>query len=334
MNILITGAGGFVGRTLVHMILERYPNDRLFAFLLPTEEEPAEWGMNVTSIRGDIRDREAVRSAVAGKDLVFHLAAYISYWILDQQLMQSINRDAVSILVDECIAAGIKRLVHVSSVGAIGFRKDATESPETEPFNWPVDFGYMTTKRDGQNIVLKAVQERGLDAVIVNPASIMGPGDPSPNSAHNRLYADMYRRPFFFGTFAGGLAVVDVRDLASVIIAAAEKGRKGACYLAVGANVPYRRVLELMSGHARKLFVPFAVPPFLLTLVGCLLEGFSRVTRKRPFLTCAYGRLSGWTAYYSNAKSIKELGVEYRPLETTIGDACDWYEIHMLKSNH
>ena len=334
MNILITGAGGFVGRTLVRKLLERNPNDRLFALLLPTEEEPAEWGTSVTSIRGDIRDREAVRAAVAGKDLVFHLAAYISYWILDLQLMQSVNRDAVSILVEECIAAKIKRLVHVSSVGAIGFRTDGTPSLESEPFNWPEDFGYMTTKRDGQNHVLHAVKNKGLDAVVVNPASIMGPGDPSPNSAHNRLYSDMYRRPFFFGTFAGGLAVVDVRDLTAVLIAAAEKGKSGNCYLAVGANVPYRRVLEIMSTHARKPFIPFAVPPFLLTNAGRLMEAFSRITKKRPLLTSAYGRLSGWTAYYSNEKSIRELGVTYRPLQATIGDACDWYEHHMLRPNH
>jgi dihydroflavonol-4-reductase len=334
MNILITGAGGFVGRTLVRWLLENNPDDHLFALLLPTEEQPPEWETRVISIRGDIRDREAVHAALAGKDLVIHLAAYISYWIVDLQLMQSVNTEAVAILVDECITAKIKRLVHISSVGAIGFRKDGTQTPETEPFNWPEDFGYMTTKRDGQKIVLQAVRERGLDAVIVNPASIMGPGDPSPHSAHNRLYSDMYRRPFFFGTFAGGLAVVDVRDLAAVIVAAAEKGKSGSCYLAVGANVPYKRVLEIMTESAHKPFIPFTVPPFLLTNVGRILEGFSRITKRRPLLTTAYGKLSGWTAYYSNAKSIKDLGVDYRPLETTIGDACDWYEKNMLKSNH
>ncbi len=333
MDILITGAGGFVGRTLVCTLLEKRPKDRLFAFLLPNEEEPTLWSDRVTILRGDLRDKDAVFAAVAGKSLVFHLAAYISYWKLDLERMQEINRDAVKFLVDACIAADVQRLVHISSVGAIGFRKDGTETEETEAFNWPEDFGYMTTKRDGQKIVLDAVNNRGLNAVIVNPASIMGPGDPTKNSAHNRLYADMYRRPFFFGTFAGGLAVVDVRDLVSVIIAAADKGREGECYLAVGANVPYRRVLEIMAKAAKKPFVPFAVPPFLLTSVGYLMEKASLLTHRRPLLTTAYGRLSGWTAYYSNAKSIQELEVSYRSLEETIGDACVWFENTMLKAS-
>jgi dihydroflavonol-4-reductase len=334
MDILITGAGGFVGRTLVRSLIEKNPLNRYFAFLLPNEEEPMLWSNKVTIIRGDLRDRKAVFAAVAGKNMVFHLAAYISYWKLDLKRMQEINRDAVSFLVEACLMAKVQRLVHISSVGAIGFKKDGTETQESEAFNWPEDFGYMTTKRDGQKIVLDAVNTRGLDAVIVNPASIMGPGDPTINSAHNRLYSDMYRRPFFFGTFAGGLAIVDVRDLVSVIIAAAEKGRKGECYLAVGANVPYRRVLEIMAKKAKKPFIPFAVPPFLLTSAGYLMESISLLTRKRPLLTTAYGRLSGWTAYYSNAKSIQELGVSYRPLEETIGDACTWFENTMLKANH
>jgi len=334
MDILITGAGGFVGRTLVHTLLEKRPLDRLFAFLLPNEEEPISWSNKVTIIRGDLRNREAVFAAVTGKNLVFHLAAYISYWKLDLKRMQEINRDVVISLVDACISEKVQRLVHISSVGAIGFRKDGTETDESEAFNWPEDFGYMTTKRDGQKIVLDAAVTRGLDAVIVNPASVMGPGDPAVNSAHNRLYADMYRRPFFFGTFAGGLAIVDVRDLVSVIMAAADKGRKGECYLAVGANVPYRRVLQIIAKKAKRTFVPFAVPPFLLTSAGHLVESISLLTRKRPLLTTAYGRLSGWTAYYSNAKSIQELEVSYRPLEETIGDDCTWFENTLLKANH
>lgn len=334
MNILITGAGGFVGRTLVRTLTEKHPEDHLSAFLLPHEEVPADWSPDIAIIRGDLRDRTTVRAAVAGKDWVYHLAGFISYWSFDDQAMRTINCDAVAILVDACIEAHIRRFVHVSSVGAIGFRKDGEETAEDEPFNWPEDFGYMTTKRDGQRIVLRAVAERNLNAVIINPASIMGPGDPSPSSAHNRLYADMYRRKFFFGTFTGGLAVVDVRDLVQVIIAAGEKGAKGACYLAVGANVPYRRVLELMAGYAQKLFIPFPVPPFLLTGIGYVAEGISHLTKRRPLLTSAYGRLSGWTAYYSNQKSVRELGISYRPLEETISDGCEWYVDTMLRSNH
>jgi len=326
VNILVTGATGFVGRLLISRLLQTRPKDKIAAFLLPGEKAPDSFGEGIEILRGDLRDAASVDAAVRGRDLVFHVAAFISYWILDAELMRSVNVEGARAVVEACLAHKVKRLVHVSSVGAIGFRRDGELSYEDEPFNWPESFGYMTTKRDGQRIVEAAVRERGLDAVIVNPASVMGPGDPVPLSAHNRLYANMYKGAFFFGTFTGGLALVDVRDLVELILAAATKGRKGEAYLAVGANAPYSLVLKLMARSAKKLFIPFPVPPFLVRFAGWATELLSRVTRKRPLVTAAYGRLSGWRAYYGNRKSVDELGAAYRRLEDTIAEGCRYYE--------
>lgn len=333
MNILVTGATGFVGRQLVAKLLETKPQDKVAAFLLPNEKVPDFFEGKVEVLRGDLRDREAVRAAVSGRDFVYHIAGYISYWVVDEDVMRAVNVDGVRNVVEACIDLKVRRLVHVSSVGAIGFYKDGSEADEKTPFNWPESFGYMTTKRDGQRIVQEAAAERGLDAVVVNPASVMGPGDPVPGSAHNRLYGNMYKSAFFFGTFGGGLAVVDVRDLVDTIIAAGEKGRRGEAYLSVGANVPYSRVLELMAENAGKKFIPFVVPRFALVAAGRTAERFSYLTRKRPLITLSYGQLSSWVAYYSSAKSQKELGIKYRSLEDTIKDGCDYYSTNFIKKD-
>lgn len=330
MNILVTGASGFVGRRLVERLLDTRPLDKLAVFLLPKEALPASFVDKVDVLRGDLREPETVRAAVRGKDLVFHVAGFISYWILDAATLEAVNVGGVKAVVDACIEFKVRRLVHVSSVGAIGFHADGRSADEDTPFNWPESFGYMTTKRDGQEIVRDSVRDRGLDAVIVNPASVMGPGDPSPATAHNRLYADMYARSCFFGCFGGGLAVVDVRDLVETILAAAEKGRSGETYLSVGANVPYTRVIGLMAKNAGKRFIPLIVPPFVLIAAGWAAELLSRLTRKRPLITVAYGRLSGRIAYYSAEKSRRELGASYRPLEETIADGCKYYEERFL----
>lgn len=326
MEVLITGAAGFVGRELVRLIRSERPSWRITAFALPDEPVPDDWAGSVALRRGDIRDFQAINEAVTGAELVIHLAAYISYWRYDYERMRSVNVDGTANVVKACLASGVKRLVHVSSVGAIGFHPNGEPAGEDAPFNWPESLGYMTTKRDAQRLLLEAVREGHLDAVVVNPASIMGPGDPNPGSAHNRLYADMYRRPFFLGTFTGGLAVVDVRDLAATIMAAAVIGKRGESYLAVGDNVPYRRVLELMARYARRRFIPVPAPAPLLIAAGFGAELISSLTKKRPLITVGYGILSGWTAYYSSAKSVRELGARYRPLEETIRDACAWYE--------
>jgi len=325
VNILVTGASGFVGRQLVAALADRRPEDSLSVLLLPGENIPQPFVGKVLVERGDLRNPDSIRRAIRGKDLVFHLAGHISYWILDAETLKAVNVDGVRAIVQACMDFGVKRLVHVSSVGAIGFDPLGIPADEARPFNWPDNFHYMTTKRDGQRIVEQAAREKGLDAVIVNPASIMGPGDPEPYSAHNRLYGNMFRLPVFIGTFGGGLAVVDVRDLVATILAAAERGRSGESYLSVGANVPYKEVLSLMARHAGKKFLPIVIPSFALACAGWLAELLSRLTRRRPLLTLAYGRLSGWTAYYSNRKSIDELGASYRPLDQTIGDGCAYY---------
>jgi dihydroflavonol-4-reductase len=331
VNILVTGATGFVGRQLISRLIDTKTDKKVAAFLLPNEKVPESFEGKVEILRGDLRDLEAVRAAVRGRDFVYHIAGYISYWVVDENVMRAVNVDGVRNVVDACVEYKVKKLVHVSSVGAIGFHPDGEEADEETAFNWPESFGYMTTKRDGQKIVKAAVRERGLDAVIVNPASVMGPGDPVPGSAHNRLYGDMYKKPFFFGTFGGGLAVVDVRDLVSTIIAAGEKGRPGESYLAVGANVPYTRVLELMAQHAGKKYIPFVVPRFALVAAGWIAERFSYLTRKRPLITLSYGQLSSWVAYYSSAKAQSELGMKYRSLEETIADGCEYYKESFYK---
>ena len=331
MNILVTGASGFVGRRLVDRLLATRPQDRVAILLMPGESEPEAFAGKVETIRGDVRDAQAVHAAVRGKDLVFHLAGFISYWILDDEIMRGVNVDGVKAVVEACLESRVRRLVHVSSVGAIGFHHDGRHADEDTPFNWPESFGYMTTKRDGQKVVLEAARDHGLDAVIINPASVMGPGDPGAMSAHNRLYASMYKGKTFIGTLGGGLAIVDVRDLVETILAAAEKGRSGETYLSVGANVPYTRVLELMAHNAGRRFIPFVAPPLLLAAAGWAAELLSRLTRKRPLITAAYGRLSGWSAFYSAEKSRRELGVSYRPLEETIADGCRYYEETFLK---
>jgi len=88
----------------------------------------------------------------------------------------------------------------------------------------------------------------------------------------------------------------------------------------------------LMAHHAGKKFLPLVIPPFVLVMAGWLAELISRLTRRRPLLTLAYGRLSGWTAYYSNKKSVDELGVSYRPLDQTVRDGCSYYASSFLSS--
>jgi nucleoside-diphosphate-sugar epimerase len=139
------------------------------------------------------------------------------------------------------------------------------------------------------------------------------------------LYKRIYNKTQY-GCFSGGLAVTDVRDLAEIIVKALASGTMGEKYLVVGANVEYTRVIEAIGACYHKKVYPFRVPGFLLVAAGALMELASVFTGKRPLLTRAYGRLSGWFGYYSNKKSREAFGHEYRPFEETIADGCRYFQ--------
>jgi dihydroflavonol-4-reductase len=326
VKVLVTGATGFVGSVLMLELIARYGASAVSAFVLPGDIIPATWrGAGVWTFDGDIADARAVSAAAAGHSHIVHLAGFISYWKGDEDRLRTVNEDGARSIVEASLAAGVERLIHISSVGAIGFHESGQPADETAPSNWPADILYMASKRRGQDIVEQAVRERGLRAVIFNPASIMGPGDHNPATPHNELYRRISRGPLF-GSFAGGLAIVDVRDLVALILKALEgRGRDGESYLVIGANLSYRDVIRRISRACGRRAYPFPIPAPLLIVAGLFLERASRRTGRRPLLTAAYGRLSGWTAYYDSAKSRREFGHVYIDADKTITEGWEYY---------
>jgi len=332
MKILVTGATGFVGNVLLNELPGSFPEAHVSAFVLP--DDPFKRSLSrfkgLRVFEGDITDAGDVSRAVRGHTHVIHLAGFISYRKKDKKKLMEVNAEGVQNIVDACVKHRIVRLVHISSVGACGFYKDGRLADEETPFNWPSDFHYMISKHEGQKIGERACEESGLSTMILLPASIMGPGDPNIETPHNQLYDRIYKKGLF-GCFSGGLAVVDVRDLVDIIIMAMESRARCQKYLIVGANVEYAEVVKSIAKYAKKRIYPFPVPSFLLSAAGGFLECMEAMTKRKPLLTRAYGKLSGWTVYYSNAKSRRDFGHEYRPFGVTIEDSCRYFEENFLE---
>ncbi len=331
MKILITGATGFVGNNLLKVLTKSFPDLKISAFALP--DDPFKKCLSLHEglhiIEGNINNSQEVMNAVRGHTHVIHLAGLISYWRKDFKKLIDVNKTGVKNIVKACLKHKIIKLVHISSVGAFGFYKDGRMADEDTPFNWASSFYYMVSKYEGQKIVERAVKDKELKAVTLNPASIMGPGDPNLFTPHNQLYEAIYKKTLL-GSFSGGLAVVDVRDLVDIIIKSIDSDKNGEKYLVVGANVEYSRALKTIAKYAKKKVYPFPLPSFLLSIAGGILELISYITNRRPLLTYAYGKLSGWKTYYSNEKSIKDLNHDYIPFEKTIEDSCRYFEENFL----
>lgn len=320
MRILVTGAGGFVGTVLVPLLADRYGRASVRLFALPGERLPEDppWP-ELPVFRGDVRELESLKPAVSGCDVVLNLAGLISYRLVDRHRLFAVNVEGAANVARACIGAGVSRLVHVSSTGAVGFRPDRVPADEATPCNWPGIFHYMASKHAGQESVLRLCREHGLDVLVLNPAAIMGPGDRNPRSAHNRLYS-MVSRARVMPTFTGGLAVVDVRDVAEAIAAAIAARPPDKPCLLVGANIRYSQVLRRIAAALGRQLSLIPVPSPLLAGVGLLLEPLPA-----PPLTLAYGLMSGWHCYYDGSRAAVNLGLRYRSFTTTVADACRYY---------
>ena len=303
-------------------------------FVLPGEQVPAAWEPVGTRVHlGDVADRAAVRRAVAGHDCVIHLAACVSYCRIDRGRLTATNRDGVRNVVEACLEFRVERLVHVSSVGALGCSRDGSTVDETTVFNWPAGFHYMESKHEGQKVVEEAVARDGLRAVILNPAAIMGPGDPYPGSAYNQLMRTVYRAPVL-PAFTGGQAVVDVRDVAEIVVKSLTSPTAQGPYVLASANLRYPEILKAILKHAGRRVPIVPVPAPLLASAGWAIEGLNRAVGRRSLLTHAYGRMSGWETYYANERGRQEFNHEYIDFDKTIEDGCRYFEATFLKDSH
>lgn len=321
MKILVTGATGFVGAHIVRKLLKAGHPVRILR--RPHSSLKALEGMSVETAIGDITDRDSVFRAVAGCETVFHVAGHVSFWEGANEIQNKINIDGTRNVVDACLEHKVKRLIHTSSIAAIGFAPDGKLGDETLEYNWgPYHLNYCDSKRGGELEIQKGIK-KGLDAVIVNPAVIFGPGDLNLNAGAMVFQTAKGKVPFYFD---GGCCVCDVEDVAEGHIQAWLKGKKGERYILGGDNYSWRQLMELIasvvgvSPPQKKISAP------LLKTFSWIYGFVSRFTKKEPVLTPELARISLVPCYFSSEKAKRELGYTVTPFRQTVQKTYDWYK--------
>jgi len=319
---LVTGATGLVGNNVVRMLLSRGEPVRAFV-RSHTSSDRALAGLPIEVCRGSLSDEAAVQAAVDGARIVVHSAAMVHCGWRHRAEMMEANVEGTRIVAAAARRAGA-RLVHVSSVDAIGLRADRAPADEDTPPGGMPECPYVVTKRDAERVVHEEIA-RGLDAVIVNPVYMLGPWDWKPSSGRMLLEVGSGK-----GLFAppGANDFVDVRDVAGGILAAAERGRPGRRYILGGHSMGYLDAWRMFARVAGRM-QPLGIAPLaLVRAAGVAGDIASLCTRRELPVNSAATKMSTLPHNFSCLRAQKELGYSYRPLESTVSDAWEWFLDH------
>jgi dihydroflavonol-4-reductase len=322
MKAVVTGASGLLGGNLAVLLRERGAEVR--ATRRGSTRVDHLDGHGIEWVDADLGSATSLAEAFAGADVVFHCAAAVDIKrTITRELVRS-NVDGTRNVLAAARAIGLSRLVHCSTVGAVGLSEDGDPCTEDSRWNFAdhdLADGYVTTKRWSEDLVMAAA-EVDLDAVVVNPTYMFGPFDPRPSSGKMIVEVVKGRVP---GWTTGYNNFVDVRDVARGMILAAERGARGRRYILSGENMSYREVMQRIAAVAGVSPPRLGIPRWAAAVIGAVGDVQER-TGSEAFInsvSVAYGFTPRFI--FSCARARAELGYEPGPIEPAIADAITWF---------
>ncbi len=318
--IAVTGGSGHVGANLVRQLLARGEKVRA----LVCDDARGLAGLAVEKVRGDLADRAALRRLLEGCDLLYHLAAKIAIGGESWDFVAATNVEGVRNVTAAAREAGVRRMVHFSSIHAIEPRPLDGTVDETRPLRDGLRGPrYDRSKAAGERVLRDAI-DRGLDAVVVCPTAVLGPHDFKPSRMGRVLLALRGRR--LPGLVDGGFNWVDARDVAAGAITAAERGKTGERFLLSGE---WRSMTELAATveEVTRARPPRFVSPMWLARVGAPFALWTAQALGQPvlFSPAALNALREHR-YISHDKATRLLDYHPRPLRDTVADTFAWFD--------
>jgi dihydroflavonol-4-reductase len=323
MYAFVTGATGFIGCNLVRALLAG--GHRVRALVREGSDRRNLAGLPVEQVMGDLDDRKRLAEQIAGCEAVFHLAAHYSLWRSDRESIYRANVGGTENLLAAASAARVKRFIHTSSVAAIGVPppdRFGTEEQQTSLAELVSD--YKKSKFLAEQAAQNAVR-KGLDVVIVNPSTPIGPYDIKPTPTGEIILRFLRgRMPAYVHT---GLNLIDVEDVAAGHIRAWQMGRTGERYILGNRNLTLKELLEILSALTGKRAPRISVPHFIPLVAAYVDEMIlARYFNKTPQISLYSVQMSQHPMYYDASKAVRELGLPQSPVVKAVEKAVEWFE--------
>ncbi len=319
--VVVTGATGHIGNVLVRKLVSR--SERVRAVIPPFEDASCLDGLKVEIVEGDIRQIDSLIQAFKGSDVVYHLAGIISILSGKSELLYQVNVEGTRNVVEACLKTKVRRLVYTSSIHAVKEPPHGIVIDETFPFDPDNVLGdYAKSKAQATLEVLRGVKQ-GLDAAIVCPTGVIGPYD-YKISEMGQLIMDFIQRKLK-AYVDGAYDFADVRDVATGLILACEKGRTGESYILSGEQITVRDLLLMLQEITEVKAPSLKIPAWLARTVGKIAPLYYRLTNTKPLFTTYSIDVLASNSQISSAKARRELGYSTRPVKESVTDAVAWF---------
>ncbi|HTX07122.1 MAG TPA: NAD-dependent epimerase/dehydratase family protein [Solirubrobacteraceae bacterium] len=317
MKACVTGATGFVGAHVARALAER--GDEVRVIYRNPQRLKALHGVPYRRTKADVLHYAAMRRALRGSDVLFHVAGYVASSPVER--VWELNAAGPTVAVEAAAAEGVRRVVLTSTISAIG---TANGRPADESTPYPEDWlglVYPDSKHAGERAALEASERHGVELVVVNPGYVLGvpvnrsqPGETSTRTIGN------YLRGRLPGVVDAPMNFVDVEDVADGHLLAGDRGSPGERYILGGVNLRWPELIDRVA-ELSGVSHPIMVLPTAIRRIAQVREalGLPGAISAEAF------ELMGQDWRFSSGKARDELGFQTRPLDETLADTIDWY---------
>lgn len=320
-HIFVTGATGFVGAHVARKLVDR--GDRVKVLVRSTSNLALIDDLPIERVTGDLRDIDSLTAPLEGIDELYHVAADYRLWARDPMDIYRSNVDGTRNMLEAALRQRVPKVVYTSTVGCLGIPKDGSPGDETTPVSRDDLVGhYKKSKYDAEQVALDYCA-RGLNVVVVNPSTPVGPGDIKPTPT-GKIILDFLRgkMPAYVDT---GLNLIAVEDVAEGHLLAAHRGRVGQKYILGNENLTLREILQILAKITGRKPPVLRIPHWIAIAASAADVAASRLTGREPGIPMEAVLMSRKRMFFSSRKAVSELDLPQSSVEDALARAVSWF---------